>query len=131
MGGRARDGLDEPVAGGRLALRPRPLDLYDAEWDLLVEGSGQHVDLRGGAHLLEQEGLIPGVQRAVATDAGHGLAVDVEAQEEQRDAVPLVEVLEVQLSLEAEVAVAPLRLVQVELPQVGSLIGVVPLEPHP
>jgi hypothetical protein len=78
----------------------------------------------------EQEGLVARFQRAVAADAGHGLAVGVEAQEEQRDAVPLVEVLEVQLALEAEVAVAPLRLVQVELPQVGPLMGVVALEPH-
>jgi len=66
----------------------------------------------------------------VAADPGHGLAVDIEAQEEQGDAVALVEILEVQFSLEAEIAVAPLRLVQVELPQIGPLMGVVPLEPH-
>ncbi len=62
------------------------------------------------------------LQRPVAADAGHGVAVGVEAQEEQRDAVALVELLQMQLALETEIAVAPLRLVQVELPQVGPLV---------
>ena len=69
-------------------------------------------------------------ERAVAPHAGHGVPMGVEAQEEERHAVPLFELLQVQLSLEAEIAVAPLRLVQIELPQVGPLMGVVPLEPH-
>ena len=70
------------------------------------------------------------LERAVAPYAGHGVPMGVEAQEEERHAVPLFELLQMQLSLEAEVAVATLRLVEVELPQVGSLMGVVPLEPH-
>ena len=69
------------------------------------------------------------LERPVAAHAGDGLAVGVEAQEEERDAVALFELLQVQLALEAEVAVAPFSLVEVELPQIGPLMGVVAFEP--
>jgi hypothetical protein len=66
----------------------------------------------------------------MATDPGHRQAVHVEAEEEEGDAGALLEVLEVELSLEAEIAVTTLCFVQVEAPQVGALMGVVALETH-
>ena len=51
-------------------------------------------------------------------------------KKKREHAVALVELLQVQLALEAEVPVAALGLVEVELPQIGPLVGVVAFEPH-
>ena len=59
------------------------------------------VDLRGGPHLLDEGGLVAPVERAVASDARDDLAVGVEAEEEERDAVALLEVPASQRALEA------------------------------
>ena len=114
----------------RVTLRPGTLDLDGTEAHFLIYAAGDEVDLGRRAHLLQQEGFMARLERPVAADAGHDVPIGVEAQDEERHAVALVELLQVQLPLEAEVAVAPLRLVQVELPQVGPFIGMVPLEPH-
>ncbi len=131
MRGRTGDGLYEPVAGGRLALGPRTLYLDDTQSDPGVDGAGDHVDLGRSAHLPEYEGLMTRFERAVTANSRHSVASIVDAQKEQRYAVALLEFLQVQLALEAEVAIPTLRLPQVDLPQIGALVGMVAFEAHP
>jgi hypothetical protein len=68
------------------------------------------------------------LEGAVAPDPGDHLAVFCEAEEEQRDAIALLELLAPERPFEAVVSVDPLGLVEVELPEVRSENRVVSLE---
>jgi len=96
-----------------------------------VDRARDLIDLRGVDHLLDERGLVAAVERPVTADAGHDLHLRIEAEKEERDAVADLQVTAAQRALEAVVAVDPLGLVQISLPEVGSQLRMVPLEPHP
>ena len=75
-----------------------------------------------------KSGLVAPLEGAVEADTGDGLALGREAKEEQGDAAAIFEILAAKGALEAVVAVDALGLVEVHLPQVGPLEGVVALE---
>jgi hypothetical protein len=64
----------------------------------------------------------------MAPHAGYGVTLGIESQEEQRDAVAFLQVSPAKGVLKPVVAVPPLSLAEIVLPQVRTLGGVVTLE---
>src|SRR5271155_1314991 len=108
------------MAGGVLALGPGALDLDGTEAHLVVDHLGDPVDLGRGPHLFYQRGLVAPFERSVTAHAGHGLTPGVEAQEEERDSVPVLKFLPAQRSFESIASVTPFGLIEIALPQVGA-----------
>ena len=67
-------------------------------------------------HLIDDRGLMAALERAMEAHAGDGIAVGVEAQDEQRDAGALFEVGASQRALKSPTAKDSFGLIEVDLP---------------
>ena len=81
-------------------------------------------------HLIDDRRLVRSLEGTVKTHAGDGVALGVEAEQEERDVVALFEFEATQRALKAATAEDSFGLVQVDLPEVRSLQGMVTFEAH-
>jgi hypothetical protein len=71
------------------------------------------------------------LEGTVESHAGDRIAVGVKTQEEEGNTVSVFKVLTAKGSLEATISIDPFGPVQIELPQIRSLVGMMAFEPNP
>jgi hypothetical protein len=75
--------------------------------------------------------LVATLERTVESHAGDRFAVGVKTQEEEGDTVSVFKVLTAKRSLEAPISIDSFGPVQIELPQIRSLVGMMAFESNP
>ena len=106
----------------------RALNLDGTEAGLLVDQGRDFVNIGACCHLFYQARLVTSLERPVKADARDRLAVGGKAEEEEGHTVAVLEIAPSQGLFEPVVPVDALGPVQVHLPEVRSLEGMMALE---